>query len=129
MRAPDQPALLVARLCAAWCDSCRDYRATFDALAARLGGAAEFAWIDIEDQADALGDLEVENFPTLLLARGERALFFGPVTPQPQTAERLVQSALAGALAAPPGTIPADLPQRVRRAAAPPRRRAEAPER
>ena len=109
----------VACLCAAWCDSCRDYRATFDALAARLAGDAEFAWIDIEDQADALGDLQVENFPTLLVARGEHALFFGPVTPQPQTAERLVQSALEGALAAPPGTIPDDLPQRVRRAAVP----------
>ena len=121
MSSPDAPPLLVACLCAAWCDSCRDYRATFDTLAARLAGGAAFAWVDIEDAADALGELEIENFPTLLIARGERTLFFGPVTPQPQTAERLVQSALAGRLAAPEGVAPADLPERVRRAAWPER--------
>jgi thioredoxin 1 len=91
--------LLVACLCADWCSSCREYRSTFDALAAQFEGQAEFAWIDIEDEADALGDPDIENFPTLLIATDEATLFLGPVTPQPQTAERLVKSALAGALA------------------------------
>ena len=48
--------LLVACLCAEWCGSCRDYRATFAALAAQFSGEADFAWIDIEDESDALGD-------------------------------------------------------------------------
>ncbi|MEO7116218.1 MAG: thioredoxin domain-containing protein, partial [Caldimonas sp.] len=60
------PPLLVACLCAGWCGSCRDYRATFDALAGQFAGGAVFAWIDIEDDADALGDLDIDNFPTLL---------------------------------------------------------------
>ena len=90
--------LFVACLCAAWCGSCRDYRATFDALAARFAADVDFAWIDIEDEADALGDPDIENFPTLLIARGGTPLFLGPVTPQPQTAERLVTGALAGEL-------------------------------
>ena len=90
---------LVACLCAAWCEACREYKPTFDALAQRFAGVADFAWVDVEDESDALGDPDIENFPTLLISAGEAALFFGPVTPQAQTAERLVQSAVAGDLA------------------------------
>ncbi len=89
---------LVACLCAEWCGSCRDYRATFAALAAQFAADAEFAWIDVEDDADALGDPDIENFPTLLIADAAALRFFGPVTPQAQTAERLVREALDGAL-------------------------------
>jgi thioredoxin 1 len=92
--------LWVACLCAAWCVACREYGATFAALAAQLGADADFAWIDIEDDADALGDLDIEDFPTLLIADAAGARFYGPVMPQAQTAERLIRSALAGGLAA-----------------------------
>ena len=91
---------LVACLCAEWCGSCRDYRATFADLAAQFAGAADFAWIDVEDEADALGDVDVENFPTLLIADAGGPRFLGPVTPQAGTAERLIRGALGGALAA-----------------------------
>ena len=90
--------LLVACLCAEWCGSCRDYRATFAALAERFSADADFAWIDIEDESDALGDPDIENFPTLLLADAGGLRFLGAVTPHAATAERLVQNALAGAL-------------------------------
>jgi thioredoxin 1 len=96
--APERP--WVACLCAAWCVACREYGATFAALAAKFGTAADFAWIDIEDDADALGDLDIEDFPTLLIADATGARFFGPVMPQAQTAERLIRGALAGGLAA-----------------------------
>jgi thiol-disulfide isomerase/thioredoxin len=89
---------LVACLCAEWCSSCREYRATFAALATQFAADAEFAWIDVEDDADALGDPEIENFPTLLIADRDALRFLGPVTPQAQTAERLVRQALDGAL-------------------------------
>ncbi len=89
---------LVACLCAEWCGSCRDYRATFAALAAQFAADAEFAWIDVEDDADALGDSDIDDFPTLLIADAQALRFFGPVTPQAQTAERLVRQALDGAL-------------------------------
>jgi thiol-disulfide isomerase/thioredoxin len=92
--------LWVACLCAAWCVACREYGATFAALAAQLGADADFAWIDIEDDADALGDLDIEDFPTLLIGDGGAARFFGSVTPQAQTAERLIRSALSGGLVA-----------------------------
>ena len=92
--------LLVACLCAEWCGACREYRPTFDALAARFAGEAEFAWIDIEDESDALGDPDIENFPTLLVAAAGSLLFLGAVTPQAGTLERLVRSAVDGALPA-----------------------------
>ena len=94
----DDGELRVFCLCAAWCGVCRDYRAGFEAAAAGTP-AARFDWVDIEDEAALLDELDVENFPTLLLARGGRVLFFGTVTPQPGTLARLVQRAAAGELA------------------------------
>jgi thiol-disulfide isomerase/thioredoxin len=111
----DDRRLLVACLCAEWCGSCRDYRATFEALAARFAADAEFAWIDIEDESDALGDPEIENFPTLLLADAGGLRFLGAVTPHAATAERLVANALAGALPAIGGADDAELAERARR--------------
>ena len=40
-----------------------------------------FRWLDIEDCADDMGDLDVENFPTLLIRRGSAVLFFGTMLP------------------------------------------------
>ena len=90
--------LRVVCLCAAWCGVCRDYAAPFDEAAAPFGTQAEFTRLDIEDEAELLGSVDVENFPTLLIARGEQVLFFGTITPHVQTLTRLVKSALAGEL-------------------------------
>lgn len=68
------------------------------ALAAEFGDRARFAWVDIEDEADVLGDLDVDNFPTLLIARGDAIGFYGTVLPHLQTARRLIENGLAGAL-------------------------------
>lgn len=61
------------------------------------------AWIDIEDNDEVLGDLDVQSFPTLLIARGAEPLFFGVITPHEHTLARLVQSALANELPGLPG--------------------------
>jgi thioredoxin 1 len=82
-------AWIVACLCAAWCDVCRQYQPGFEQLAARHPDK-HFIWIDIEDQADVVGDLDVENFPTLLIQRGDTVAFFGTVQPDLQQANRLV---------------------------------------
>ncbi len=86
--------LLVACLCAQWCGTCRDYQPLFTQLQDKFPHA-KFVWIDVEDKADVVDPIEVENFPTLLIARGEEALFFGTVTPHLETLQRLVQSHLA----------------------------------
>ncbi|QJE02907.1 thioredoxin family protein [Massilia forsythiae] len=89
---------IVACLCAAWCGTCSSWRAAFDALAARHPDKT-FVWIDIEDQAAVVGELDVDNFPTLLLQRGDTVAFFGTTLPDAHVAERLIQSQ-AGADAA-----------------------------
>jgi hypothetical protein len=85
---------IVACLCAAWCGTCGSYRAAFDTLAARHPDKL-FVWIDIEDQADLVGDLDVENFPTLLIQRTDLVAFFGTMLPDPALAARLVQAQAA----------------------------------
>jgi thioredoxin 1 len=98
------PSVLVVCLCAEWCGVCRDYRSRFEQLQSRFP-EARFLWIDVEDEADLLHPLDIENFPTLLLAVGNEPRFFGPLTPQIETLERLirshVQDASASALADP----------------------------
>ena len=85
---------IVACLCAAWCGTCGSYRAAFDGLAARHPDKL-FVWIDIEDNADVVGDLDVENFPTLLVQRGDTVAFFGTMLPDAAIADRLVQAQAA----------------------------------
>lgn len=106
---PENPALpasiLVVCLCAEWCGVCRDFRSRFEQVQARFP-QAQFLWIDVEDEADLLHPLDVEDFPTLLLAVGDAPRFFGPVTPQLEMLERLIRAqtgrAGAPALANPP---------------------------
>ena len=111
MTASTSPApepVLVVCLCAQWCGTCREYRPRFDEVAANVAAQlpqARFLWIDVEDEADLIDPIDVEDFPTLLLAVGKVPRFFGPVRPQAQTLERLIrmtiENAAANALADP----------------------------
>lgn len=78
-------------LCAEWCGVCREWRGIFSQAAATHPGL-RFAWIDIEDEAQAMGDVDVETFPTLLVARGASPRFFGPVQPSLAQLSRLLGS-------------------------------------
>ncbi|NYH97418.1 thioredoxin family protein [Cupriavidus plantarum] len=83
---------LVACLCAAWCGTCKEYEAGFAALAARHPADC-FVWIDIETHADYLGeDVDIENFPTLLVQRvaGGQPDFYGTVLPHLEVLERML---------------------------------------
>ncbi|GAC1524872.1 MAG: hypothetical protein NVS2B4_00320 [Ramlibacter sp.] len=78
-------------LCAAWCGVCREWTPVFEQLAA-THPQVRFAWVDVEDDADAMGEVDIETFPTLLVAQGSRARFFGPVQPSPAQVARLLDS-------------------------------------
>lgn len=78
-------------LCADWCGTCRGWRGDL-AAEARLHPGVDFAWVDIEDQADAVGDVDIETFPTLLIAHGDAPRFLGPVLPHAGTIGRLLES-------------------------------------
>lgn len=85
---------VVACLCAGWCDVCKQYRAGFEALAEQFP-EQQFVWIDIEDQADLVGDLDVENFPTILLQHGDLVAFYGTMLPEPRQLARLLEAQMA----------------------------------
>ncbi|HZQ60235.1 MAG TPA: thioredoxin family protein [Casimicrobiaceae bacterium] len=84
-----EPPLVVVALCAAWCNTCAEFRPVFDAIAAARP-AMTFVWLDIEDDAEICGDLDVESFPTVLAFRGRRALHFGVTLPIAAVAARLI---------------------------------------
>ncbi len=90
---PDS-CLLVACLCAEWCSVCREYRSRFEQVGAKFPHA-RFVWVDVEDGAALVDPLEVEDFPTLLIAVGIEARFFGSLAPQAETLERLVRDRMA----------------------------------
>lgn len=89
----------VVCLCAQWCRVCGEYQALFGALA-QAHPEARFVWVDVEDEEDMLGDLDVETFPTLLIADGQWARFLGPLLPQAPVLARLLASLQGAAPAA-----------------------------
>ena len=89
-------AMHVFCLCAQWCGTCREYQPIFDQLASQWPDV-RFVWVDIENHDDLLGDLDIENFPTLLIADAQgHARFAGTVLPHAETLQRMCQAALAG---------------------------------
>jgi thiol-disulfide isomerase/thioredoxin len=88
----------VACLCAAWCRTCESYQQVFEAACAELPQQdLRVRWIDIEDEAELIGDLDIETFPTLLIADDEHVRFAGPLTPQPETLRRVLRAHLGDA--------------------------------
>ncbi|MDR3220431.1 MAG: thioredoxin family protein [Candidatus Accumulibacter sp.] len=83
----------VVCLCAEWCGTCREYRAEFERLADQFPGV-RFLWRDIEENAEQLGNLEIENFPTILVRRRQWVLFFGAIPPQAGHLRRLIETFL-----------------------------------
>lgn len=88
---PVRAEFMVICLCAEWCGVCRDYASGFRSLAEQFP-AVGFHWLDIELHADCLGDLDVENFPTLLIKRGEKVLFYGTMPPATAHLKRTLEA-------------------------------------
>lgn len=97
-------ALHVVCLCAAWCRTCDAYADTLQSVVAEFvarGLAHAPRWIDIEDEAELVGDVDIETFPTLLVYDDAALVrLAGPVTPQPETLRRLLASLAAHGAAA-----------------------------
>ncbi len=98
----------VTCLCAQWCGTCRDYVQVFEQCQAALP-AHRYRWIDIEDEAELVGDLDIETFPTLLVALHGEVLFAGPVLPRLNDIQRLLQALAEGA-----GSATSDVPNEMR---------------
>jgi thioredoxin reductase (NADPH) len=92
----DPARLIVVALCAAWCDACNEFRGGYERVAQRRPDVA-FVWLDIEDDAALVGDIDVENFPTLAIFRGSDVVHFGVSLPHETTVGRLVDALAAQA--------------------------------
>lgn len=104
--------MYLACLCAAWCRLCDDYAAVFEPVTGELaaaGATLRCHWIDIEDEAELVGDFDVETFPTIVIADAQGVRFAGPLTPQADTLRRLLRATLLEA--APDTRWPAVAPQ------------------
>ena len=99
----DPARVVVVSLCAAWCDTCGEFRAAYERIA-QARPQITFVWLDIEDDAQIVGDIDVENFPTLAVYRGDTLLHFGVSLPQERAVARLVDALERGgrSFAAPP---------------------------
>src|SRR6478752_263807 len=90
--------VVVVSMCAAWCDTCNEFRGAYERIA-RTRPEIAFIWLDIEDDAAIAGDIDVENFPTLAVYRGTEPVHLGVSLPHEMTVRRLID-ALAGSAAA-----------------------------
>lgn len=84
-------ALLVVCLCATWCKTCAEFRGTFEKLTA-ADPKAKFVWLDVEDDSALVGEIDIENFPTLAVFRGDKPLFYGVTMPQEGVVARTLAS-------------------------------------
>ena len=56
--------------------------------------ALRFSWVDVEDQADVVDPVDINDFPTLLITRDQQPVFFGILRPQADALRRLIQTQL-----------------------------------
>jgi hypothetical protein len=87
--AAPEPTTWVVCLCAAWCGVCRDWLPVFTEQA-RAHPQLRFAWVDVEDEDEAMGDVDIETFPTLLVGRGDRVLYLATIPPMASQFARLL---------------------------------------
>jgi thioredoxin 1 len=82
-------------LCAAWCRLCEAYAAVFARVGAELAAAhpgLRWRWVDVEDEAEQLGELDIDTFPTLLVLGPEGLRFAGAIAPQEDTLRRVLRA-------------------------------------
>jgi thiol-disulfide isomerase/thioredoxin len=91
-------ALTLLCLCAQWCVICREFEPQFQQLRA-AHPQHHWRWIDIEDHDAVVSDLDIQNFPTMVILNGDGELCFaGTIEPRLDMLQRLIRSAQDGQL-------------------------------
>lgn len=68
-------------------------------LKARYAEQVQLVWVDIEDQSELLDNVDIEDFPTLLMSDANHVYFWGPLLPHEATACQVIEGLVRGALA------------------------------
>ena len=85
-----ESSLDVYCFCAAWCGICREIQPAMEAF--DLAGF-QLHWVDIEDHSDAMEEIEIQTFPTIVVTgRDTRILFAGPIEPRMGNLTRLLEA-------------------------------------
>lgn len=93
-------------LCAAWCGTCAGFKEVAENLASIFPDTT-FLWIDIEDDSDVAGEIDVMNFPSLAVFRDGVAIHYGVSLPHQGVVKRLLTALLNNSVRA------ADVPKEV----------------
>ncbi|WP_101049311.1 thioredoxin family protein [Macromonas nakdongensis] len=88
----------VVCLCAQWCHVCRGLQPVFAQMHQRLP-EVRWAWLDIEDHDEALGELDITTFPTYLIGSDQGVLHFAAGPTHADALEYFVRPYLRGAVA------------------------------
>lgn len=100
-----EAALVVIAFCANWCGTCRDFRPVLERIAHERPQIL-FAWADIEDDAALVGDIDVENFPSLAVFRAGEVLHYGVSLPHEAVVARMIDALAAHGVRAQAGVPP-----------------------
>lgn len=85
-------------LCAEWCVICREFKTSFLNMQFEQP-EHEWHWTDIEDHDEALSDIDVQGFPSIIVrSSAGQWCFAGTIEPRTDTLVRLIRSSLAGEL-------------------------------
>lgn len=82
---------LIVGLCASWCNNCADWRRTVSLLAEKYREFC-FVWLDIDEHADMVAEVDLETLPVLLVQDNDQVLFLGSVIPKKDVTERIIQN-------------------------------------
>ncbi|MDR0770364.1 MAG: thioredoxin family protein [Burkholderiales bacterium] len=97
-------ALLAVCLCAEWCTVCRDFKKAYHALAQQHPETL-FAYLDIEDDEAFIGALELDDFPTLAVFRGDALIHFGVVKAKGDNIVQLLRRLVTAPSLTPPPAL------------------------
>ncbi|ADU91220.1 thioredoxin family protein [Taylorella equigenitalis] len=81
---------VVVCYCALWCRTCVEFYEAFKNLSHERKEL--FLWVDIEDDPELLDDIDVEDFPTVLIQHNGENYFFGTILPHIQHLNRLIDA-------------------------------------
>ena len=94
LNSPDR--LVFYCFCAAWCSACGAYADVFNLLSKQYAHGVDFVWVDIEDHADVMADVDIENFPSVLISDAQHIYFYGVLLPHLATAQQLMSRVVDG---------------------------------
>lgn len=81
---------LIISLCADWCDNCDEWKSQFISLT--LAEKQHKIWLDIDDHADMIADIDTSILPVLVIYKTNKIAFCGAVRPDLVTVSTLIRA-------------------------------------